>query len=68
MLIDVNQFFKQKLNRRLQSTWMLRDPFQVVDKVGHIYLISFTNLQDRNFMVEKGTWAVNNSILGSLVS
>lgn len=62
-LIDVHSFPVFRLHERLRSIWLLKDPFNVDCTIGGHYLLCFRALEDLDYVVDNGPWAINNSLL-----
>ena len=61
-VIDFHPFNPLKLQRRLESAWILKGSFSVKEKKDCFY-VQFDNIDDLRYVVQGGPWTVDNSLL-----
>lgn len=60
---DASPFSVRRLSKALNRAWNIIGNFTVEGKIDCFFLISFSNLEDRDFVTSNGPWSINNSLL-----
>ena len=53
----------ETMQRLMNRAWNLRDRITVVGRESNHYIVHFNNMNDRNFMLLNGPWAIDGALL-----